>query len=181
MHVNNLPVGQFTTLALDSAEPYNILGGLQDNGVLRGPSTYKFGKSDPQSWKSIYGGDGSCVVVDPKDNNVVYAALQFGNASRLNLKTGERTRIKPRPELSARKKERPLRYNWVTPFFLSPHSREILYYGANRVYRSFDRGDTWTPISEDVTGNAVQGDVPFGTITSPGRVPQEIRRALRRD
>ena len=59
--INNLPVGQFTTLALDNAEPYNIVGGLQDNGVMRGPSTYVPGKSDPSAWKSIYGGDGSAV------------------------------------------------------------------------------------------------------------------------
>jgi photosystem II stability/assembly factor-like uncharacterized protein len=170
--INNLPVGQFTTLALDNADPYNILGGLQDNGVLRGPSTYKFGKSDPEAWKSIYGGDGSCVVVDPKDPNVVYAALQFGIAARLNVKTGERTPIRPRPELSATKKEKPLRYNWVTPFLLSPHSREILYYGTNRLYRSFDRGDTWTAISGDLTSNREQGDVPFGTITSIAESPK---------
>ena len=88
--VNNLPVGQFTTLALDNAEPYNILGGLQDNGVMRGPSTYNPGKSDPAAWKTIYGGDGSAVVPDPKDANIVYTAYQFGNAVRLNLKSGER-------------------------------------------------------------------------------------------
>ena len=170
--LNNLPVGQFTTLAVDSADPYNILGGLQDNGVMRGPSTYKFGKSDPEAWKSIYGGDGSCVVVDPKDPNVVYAALQFGIAARLNLKTGERAPIRPRPELSATKKEKPLRYNWVTPFILSPHSRDILYYGTNKLYRSFDRGDTWAPISGDLTSDREQGDVPFGTITSIAESPK---------
>lgn len=163
---NNLPVGQFTMIAVDSADPYNIVGGLQDNGVMRGPSTYRYGKTDPQAWKSIYGGDGSCVVIDPKDPNVVYAALQFGIAARLNVKTGERASIRPRPELSAKKKEKPLRYNWIAPFLLSPHSREVLYFGTNKLYRSFDRGDTWTAISEDLTSSPEQGDVPFGTITS---------------
>lgn len=172
--INNLPVGQFTTLALDNAKPYNILGGLQDNGVLRGPSTYRPGKSDPAQWKDILGGDGSMVVVDPKDPNTVYAAYQFGFASRLNLKTGERTSIRPRAELSASKKEKPLRYNWVTPFLLSPHSREILYYGANKLYRSFDRGDTWTAISGDLTSDREQGDVPFGTITSIAESPKKF-------
>jgi photosystem II stability/assembly factor-like uncharacterized protein len=172
--INNLPVGQFTTLTLDNADPYNILGGLQDNGVMRGPSTYKPGKTDPEAWKEIYGGDGSCVVVDPKDPNVVYAALQFGNASRLDLKTGERTFIKPRAELSAKKKEKPLRYNWVSPFILSPHSRDILYFGTNELYRSFDRGDTWTAISGDLTSNREQGDVPFGTITSIAESPKKF-------
>jgi len=172
--LNNLPVGQFTIIAVDSADPYNIVGGLQDNGVMRGPSTYRYGKTDPQVWKSIYGGDGSCVVIDPRDPDVVYAALQFGIAARLNVKTGERTRIRPRPELSAKKKEKPLRYNWITPFLLSPHSRDILYYGANRLYRSFDRGDTWTAISEDLTSNPEQGDVPFGTITTISESPKKF-------
>lgn len=172
--LNNLPVGQFTILAVDSADPYNIVGGLQDNGVMRGPSTYRYGRTDPQAWKSIYGGDGSCVVVDPKDPNVVYAALQFGIAARLNVKTGERASIRPRPEFSSKKKEKPLRYNWITPFLLSPHSREILYYGTNRLYRSFDRGDTWTAISEDLTSNPEQGDVPFGTITTISESPKKF-------
>jgi photosystem II stability/assembly factor-like uncharacterized protein len=164
--ISNLPVGQFTTLALDNGKPYRIIGGLQDNGVMRGPSTYHAGAHEPDTWKEILGGDGSAVAVDPKDDNVVYAAYQFGNAFRLNLKTGERQRVRPRPELSADKKEKPLRYNWVTPFILSPHSRDILYFGANRLYRSFDRGDTWTAISPDLTSDREQGDVPFGTITS---------------
>jgi photosystem II stability/assembly factor-like uncharacterized protein len=172
--VNNLPVGQFTTIALDNATPYNIVGGLQDNGVMRGPSTYKPGKSDPGAWRSILGGDGSAVVVDPKDDSLVYAAFQFGHAFRLNLKGGERERIRPRPELSADKKEKALRYNWVTPFLLSPHSRDILYYGANRVYRSLDRGETWTALSEDLTANPAQGDVPFGTITSLAESPKRF-------
>ncbi len=172
--LNNIPVGQFTTIAVDDAEPYNIVGGLQDNGVMRGPSTYRPGKTDPQAWKSIWGGDGSCVVIDPKDSNIVYAAGQFGASGRVNLKTGERQRIRPRPELSAAKKEKPLRYNWITPFLLSPHSREVLYYGTNRLYRSFDRGDTWTSISEDMTSNREQGDVPFGTITSIAESPKRF-------
>jgi photosystem II stability/assembly factor-like uncharacterized protein len=172
--VNNVPVGQFTTLALDDATPYNIVGGLQDNGVMRGPSTYTLGKSDPAAWKAIYGGDGAAVAIDPKDASVVYTGYQFGYSARLDLKTGERARIRPRPELSADKKEKPLRYNWVTPLVLSPHSREILYYGANRVYRSFDRGETWTAISEDLTSSLEQGDVPFGTITSLAESPKQF-------
>ncbi|MGH9316623.1 MAG: WD40/YVTN/BNR-like repeat-containing protein, partial [Thermoanaerobaculia bacterium] len=172
--LNNLPVGQFTILAVDDADPYNIVGGLQDNGVMRGPSTYKYGKSDPQAWKTIYGGDGSCVAVDPKDNNLVYVALQFGIAARKNLKTGETTRIRPRPELSAKNKEKTLRYNWITPFVLSPHSNDILYYGTQRLDRSFDRGDTWTAISADLTSNPEQGNVPFGTITTIAESPKKF-------
>jgi hypothetical protein len=92
----------------------------------------------------------------------------------LNVKTGERASIRPRPELSAKKKERPLRYNWIAPFLLSPHSHDILYFGTNRLYRSFDRGDTWTAISEDLTSNPEQGDVPFGTITTLSESPKKF-------
>jgi photosystem II stability/assembly factor-like uncharacterized protein len=172
--LNNLPVGQFTSVALDGSRPYNIIGGLQDNGVMRGPSTYRPGKSDPAAWREIYGGDGATVVIDPKDANVVYAASQFGNTARLDLKSSARERIRPRPELSAEKKEKPLRYNWITPFVLSPHSREVLYFGANRLYRSFDRGDTWTALSDDLTSDREQGDVPFGTLTSIAESPKRF-------
>ncbi len=166
--VNGFPVGQFTTIAVDDAEPYNIIGGLQDNGTLRGPSTYRRGPSDAGAWKAIGGGDGSMVQIDPKDRNLVYIAYQFGFATRLDLKSQARKRVRPRPTLD----EKPLRYNWVTPFLISPHSREILYFGANRLYRSFDRGETFTPISADLTSNREQGDVPFGTITSIAESPK---------
>jgi photosystem II stability/assembly factor-like uncharacterized protein len=172
--ISNISVGQFTTLELDNARPYNIVGGLQDNGVMRGPSTYRPGKQEPETWKEILGGDGSAIAIDPKDENVIYTAFQFGNAFRLNLKTGERKRMRPRPELSAENKEKPLRYNWVTPFILSPHSREIVYFGANRMYRSLDRGETWTAISADLTSNREQGDVPFGTLTTVSESPKRF-------
>ena len=162
VRANNLPVGQFTTIAVDDGEPYSIVGGLQDNGVMRGPSDYVRGRSDPGAWKTIAGGDGSWIQIDPKERTRIYAASQFGYASRFDLKAGDRQRVRPRPEL----KEKPLRYNWVTPFLLSPHSRDVLYFGTNRLFRSLDRGDTWAAISEDLTSNREQGDVPFGTITT---------------
>jgi photosystem II stability/assembly factor-like uncharacterized protein len=172
--VNNVPVGQFTTLALDNAEPYNVVGGLQDNGVMRGPSTYRPGQTDPAAWRTILGGDGSAIAIDPKDANTIYTAFQFGHAWRLDLKSGARRKIRPRHELSAEKKEKPLRYNWIAPFILSPHSRDVLYFGANRLYRSLDRGDTWAAISADLTTNPEQGDVPFGTITQVAESPKRF-------
>ncbi len=168
--VGNIPAGQFTTIAVDDAEPYNIIGGLQDNGTMRGASTYVFGATDPNAWKTIGGGDGATCQIDPKDRNVVYTGYQFGFVSRQNLKTGERARVRPRPEL----KEPPLRYNWVTPYLISPHSREILWFGANRLFRSFDRGDTFTPVSPDLTAGREQGNVPFGTATSVSESPKKF-------
>jgi photosystem II stability/assembly factor-like uncharacterized protein len=172
--INNLPVGQFTTLALDNAKPYNIVGGLQDNGVMRGPSTYQPGKSDPGAWREIYGGDGSAIAIDPREPSTIYTASQFGNAARLDLETGQREKVRPRPELGPRKKEKPLRYNWITPFILSPHSRDVLYFGTNKLHRSLDRGTTWSAISEDLTSNPEQGDVPFGTVTSIAESPRRF-------
>jgi hypothetical protein len=86
----------------------------------------------------------------------------------VDVKSGAKTKIRPRPEPG----EKPLRYNWVTLFLISPHSREILYFGTNRLHRSFDRGDTWTAISQDLTSSREQGDVPFGTITSIAESPK---------
>lgn len=166
--VNNLPVGQVTTIAVDSAEPYNVLVGMQDNGVWRGPSTYVAGKTSPDAWKPVIGGDGSFIEVDPKDPSLVYTASQFGNAVRVNLKTGERTRFRPRHALG----EPALRYNWVTPFLLSPHSPNVLWFGTQKLFRSFDRGETWAAVSPDLTSAREPGDVPFGTITTISESPK---------
>jgi photosystem II stability/assembly factor-like uncharacterized protein len=166
--VANLPVGQVTTIAVDSAEPYNVLVGMQDNGVWRGPSTYVAGKTSPDAWKPVIGGDGSWIEVDPKDPNLLYTASQFGNAVRVNVKTGERTRFRPRHALG----EPALRYNWVTPFLLSPHSPNVLWFGTQKLFRSFDRGETWTAVSPDLTSSREPGDVPFGTVTTISESPK---------
>ena len=168
--VGNIPVGQFTTIAVDDGDPYSIAGGLQDNGTMRGPSNYRIGIFDPGAWRAIGGGDGSTCAIDPKDRNVVYTESQFGFAGRQNLKTGERARVRPRGEL----KEPPLRYNWVTPFLLSPSAHEILWFGTNRLFRSFDRGDAFTAVSGDLTANREQGNVPFGTATSIAESPKKF-------
>ena len=95
--MNNLPVGQFTTIAVDDAEPYNIVGGLQDNGTMRGPSNYVAGAIDPGAWRSIGGGDGSMVQIDPKDRNVVYTAFQFGFAQPAEPEDGRAGPDPPAP------------------------------------------------------------------------------------
>lgn len=166
--VNNLAVGQVTAIAVDSADPYNVVCGLQDNGVLRGPSTYVSGKTPREAWKQVIGGDGSWIEIDPKEPNLIYTASQFGHASRVNVKTGERVRFRPRQALG----EPALRYNWVTPFLLSPHSRNILWFGTQKLWRSFDRGETWAAVSPDLTSSREAGDVPFGTITTISESPK---------
>lgn len=168
--VNNLPVGQFTTVALDNATPYRIYGGLQDNGTMRGPSTHDPLRDDIWEWETIGGGDGAAVQVDLRTNETVFTSSQFGSASARNYITRESWSITPR----SRAGEPPLRYNWVTPFLLSPHHPDILYYGANRVFRSLDQGRTWTPISGDLTSDPKQGDVPYGTCTAISESPLQF-------
>ena len=163
---NSPALGQFYYIAVDMAEPYNVYGGLQDNGVWKGPNTYRAGTrwhgSGKYPYEAIYGGDGMQVAVDTRDNATVYTGSQFGFYSRLNLKTGARAFITPRHDLG----ERPLRWNWQTPIHLSSHNQDILYMGSNKLHRSFDQANNFEAISEDLTKGGKKGDVAFGTLTT---------------
>ena len=171
--LNTTAVGQFYTVQTDDAQPYNVYGGLQDNGVWVGPSTY----SPSQNWRAegdypydrIYGGDGMQVQVDPRDGTV-YTGFQFGNYARLDGGRGRANRIVPQHVLG----ERPFRFNWQTPIWLSTHLPDVLYYGSHKVHRSYDRGETWTAISDDLTSGGQPGDVPYGTLTSIHESPLEF-------
>ena len=166
--VKNLPVGQFYSITTDRSEPYRIYGGLQDNGVMRGPAEPLKPGQQKDRWKAIYGGDGGMVQVDTKTNDTVYTEYQFGSMARID--GGSPTGIKPKPKLG----EPPYRFNWVTPLALSPHSPEILYTGAQDVLRSLDRGTTWTRISPDLTGQPKTGNVPYGTLTMLAESPKRF-------
>ncbi|MGB0925517.1 MAG: WD40/YVTN/BNR-like repeat-containing protein, partial [Minisyncoccia bacterium] len=159
-------VGQFYAITVDMAKPYNVYGGFQDNGVWVGPSTYKasmyWHNSGHYPYKGLLGGDGMQVAVDTRDNNLVYTGFQFGYYYRINQETGERKFIKPQHELG----ERPLRFNWQSPIHLSSHNQDILYFGANKVFRSMNKGVDLEPISEDLTKGGRKGDVPFGTLST---------------
>ncbi len=159
-------VGQFYSINFDKEKPYNVYGGLQDNGVWYGPVSYNPENSwhlrGRDDYKAIGGGDGMQVEVDWRDNNIIYSGSQFGYYYRYNKETEERKSIKPRHELG----ERPLRFNWETPIYLSRHNQDILYYGANRLYRSMNQGDNLVAISPDLTRGGEKGDVSYGTLTS---------------
>jgi photosystem II stability/assembly factor-like uncharacterized protein len=164
---NTPPVGQFYSVTTDDDRPYNVYGGLQDNGVWYGPSTNVEGpgwySSGDYAFKAIGGGDGMQVQVDTRDNTTTYAGSQFGVYSRMNRKTrGDRKSVRPTHELG----EKPLRFNWQTPILLSRHNQDIFYIGANRLYRSLNKGDSLVAASEDLTNGRVAGNVPFGTITT---------------
>lgn len=163
---NSPSVGQFYHITVDMAKPYNVYGGLQDNGVWMGPNTYSEGTrwhgSGQYPYKSIMGGDGMYTQVDPRDNATTYTGFQFGNYFRGNTKTGKRKRITPSHELG----EAPLRWNWLSPIHLSAHNPDIFYMGANKLFRSFNQGDDFEAISDDLTTGGQKGDVAFGTLTS---------------
>ncbi len=166
------PVGQFYKITVDDAKPYNIYGGLQDNGSWWGPSTHKedIGWIDngQYAYRGINGGDGMQAQVDTRDNATVYSGSQFGVYSRYNKnQRGSQKFIRPQHELG----EKPLRFNWQTPIWLSRHNQDVLYYGSNRFYRSLNKGDTMIAMSGDQTLGKVTGNVPYGTITSIAESP----------
>lgn len=160
--VDSQPVGQFYSVAVDMADPYNVYGGLQDNGTLKGSSRNRW--QDGPTFERINGGDGMHVNIDDRDGTV-YTGYQFGWYSRSG-KDG-RHEVRPRDKLG----EPALRYNWNTPVKLSPHNQDIVYFGANRLYRSMDRGQTWTSISADLSQSKERGDVPYATLTTLAESP----------
>lgn len=162
LRINNIPIAEVYALILDDADPYNIFIGTQDNAALRGNTSGE--------WDYVYldrwgGGDSYFTYPDPTDANTVYYEHQFGDLRRKDMQTGKSASIRPR----ASKGEPSLRCNWMTPFLVSQHDDRALLYGAQRLYRSGDRGDSWQAISPDLSsdpGPERRGDVPFGTITT---------------
>lgn len=160
--IDQQPVGQFYTVAVDMEKPYNIYGGLQDNGTLKGSSKNDWTKGE--SWERIFGGDGMHVNVDDNDK-LTYVGFQFGNSFRLGSAAPKK--ITPPNYVG----EESLRKNWNTPVMLSTHNHDILYYAGHKMYRSMNKGDDWTVISGDLTESEKRGDVPFATITSVSESP----------
>lgn len=152
------PLGQFYTVNVDMAEPYNVYGGLQDNGTIRCSSLNRW--QSGANCKRINGGDGMYVAIDPRDNKTTYTGSQFGYYDRLS--PSGRDEVRPRNKFG----DPALRYNWNTPVILSPHNADVVYFGTNRLYRSMDQGTTWTAISDDLTRSDKRGDVPFASLTT---------------
>jgi photosystem II stability/assembly factor-like uncharacterized protein len=162
---NTPAVGQFYAINYDMEDPYNIYGGLQDNGGWYGPSNYNYSLGWHQEgqypYKSIMGGDGMQIQIDTRDNNTIYTGYQFGNYFRINKKTGETKPITPSHDLG----ERPYRWNWQAPILLSKHNQDIVYFCSNHFHRSMNKGDDFQTLSKDLTNGGKKGDVAYGTIT----------------
>lgn len=163
-HLNNIAVGQWTTLALDTKTPYNIYGGMQDNGTVKGASNSRTNIDGSHEWKTIGWGDGSMMAVDPREGgDLIYTSFQFGNFTAYDQATGSKRGVTPTGK--------DLRYNWLAPITISDHHPDIVYIGSQFVHRSFDKGLKWELISPDLTKNKKRGDVPFSTLTALDESP----------
>ncbi len=147
-HAVNLPVSQFSHVSIDNANPYHVFGGLQDNSVWMGDSSYPGGISNSR-WENLYGGDGFWVFPDPSDPDYVIAESQGGEISRVNRHTLEGRDIKPQPGYNEKK----LHFNWNTPIHMSPNDPGTMYIGAQYLFRSRDHGQSWQRISPDLSTN----------------------------
>ena len=158
-HIPNLPLSQFYRVAVDNSEPFvNILGGAQDLGTLYGPiRTTNIEGVRNRDWSVPMGADGYHVAFHPEDNDIMYLEWQNGNIYRVDRNNMETIDIKPYPAPD----ETIERWNWDTPFITSTHAPDRLYCGSQRVWRSDDRGNSWTAISGDLTGNHNRYKMPY--------------------
>lgn len=159
-HFPNLPISQFYKVAVSDHSPYyNVLVGAQDLGTLLGPvRTLNEEGVRNQDWLVPYGADGYGVAFDPFDLDVLYQMSQNGNLVRYHVPSGENVSIRPQPAPG----DAPERWNWDAPLFTSPHRSGRIYYGSQRLWRSDDRGSSWTAISGDLTLGTNRFELPVG-------------------
>jgi photosystem II stability/assembly factor-like uncharacterized protein len=142
-HPDFLAAGQVVAVGFDFDFPYNVYGGLQDNGSIKGPSTKRQGSPIRlEDWKTVGGGDGMFNEVDPNDSRWLYNESQFGSISRIDQLTGESKQI-VNPKMD--------RWAWNAPILISPHNSKTIYHAGNKVARSRNQGETWEDVSSDLS------------------------------
>jgi photosystem II stability/assembly factor-like uncharacterized protein len=153
-----LPIGQFYEVAVDNQDPYNVIGGMQDTGHWRGPSqTYDNEGITNHDWiKLRHNGDGMAVAADPQDPNVIYMVQEFGNFSRLDLRTWDRTELLPDPAEAKKRGLHAFRYDWTPPMIMSAHDPSVLYLGSNYLFKFTKQGAKWDVVSPDLTAQQDQ-------------------------
>ncbi|MEQ8574554.1 MAG: glycosyl hydrolase, partial [Fulvivirga sp.] len=158
-YMENLPVTQFYKVALDDSEPfYNIYGGTQDNSSQGGSSrTDNITGITNADWQMVLNWDGHQPATEPGNPDIIYAERQEGNISRIDMKTGEVIDIQPQ----AGADEGYERFNWDAPILVSPHKPSTIFFASYRVWKSENRGDSWTAISGDLTKNQKRVDLPI--------------------
>jgi photosystem II stability/assembly factor-like uncharacterized protein len=167
---DSLPLAQYYAIGVDMDEPYNIYGGLQDNGSVKIPSNGPSGAITRDDWTSVGGGDGMFNVVDHEDSRWLYNSSQNGAIQRVDQKLGVSRSIRPRPAAG----QPAYRFNWTAPMAVSPHNSRIITVGAQVLLRSLDRGDSWQEISPDLTTNdpvKLKGNIEFCTLTTFSESP----------
>jgi hypothetical protein len=174
LHVNTLPIAECYAVTYDMERPYNIYIGTQDNAALYGPSDQGFDDGGPDPWRHVYldpwgGGDAYFTFRDPSDSATIYHESQNGGLRRKNMVTGEVQSIRP----SLPRGEGRLSFAWMTPFFPSVHEPRTLYCGANRVFKSLNRGDTWQVISPDLAAGADTPNLRYRAIMALAESPRE--------
>ncbi len=191
LYIAHLPVSQWYRVSYDMQKPYNVYGGLQDNGSWAGPSaTYRSEGITNADWVKWGGGDGFFNLVDTSDNRTLYTNSQYLGLSRVDLLTGERTSVRPGDPQGAISDRRnwttwgdlgsPAQRlgnamapaNWDAPILLSHHEPRTIYAGTNILWKSTDRGDTWTALGDRTTG------VDRRTLSIMGQAPRSSSLSL---
>src|SRR5690348_8178330 len=169
-HLNVMNLGQAYEVGFDNQQPYHLCAGYQDNAEWCGPSRTWFAGGIPNSaWFMVGGGDGFYVKPDPADPETIYTESQDGNIQRRDLRTNEARSIRPVPKEG----DPPYRFNWNSPLILSSHDRNTLYYGGNFLFKSTDRGDSWTKLGGDLTTG-----VDRNTLQILGQLPSKDTQSL---